>query len=190
MQMDMVDRHRRALDVTTSLVRDLTDDQLGRPSPCAGWDLRALLEHMVGQNHGFADAVSSGADVPVAGFAPRAYSVAAWEESAARVSAAFADAPGEREVLLVEISPEQRFPVALVLGFHLLDTVVHSWDVATSVGREFRPDDETAGIVCEMAAAVPAGPAREAPGAAFAPPVDVPGDDPWATALALLGRRA
>ncbi|MCD2194936.1 TIGR03086 family metal-binding protein [Actinomycetospora endophytica] len=190
MQTNAVAVHRRALDVATSLIRDVRTDQLSRPSPCAGWDLRALLEHMVGQNHGFADAVESAAGVPVAAFAPRAFTAAAWEASAERVAAAFEAAPGEREVLLVEISPERRFPVSTALRFHLLDTVVHTWDVATTVGLEFRPDDDLAQLVHAGAAAVPTGPGREAPGAAFAPPLDVEGDDPWMTTLALLGRSA
>jgi uncharacterized protein (TIGR03086 family) len=185
--------HRRALDAATSVVRDLRAEQLGLPSPCAGWDLRALLEHMVGQNHGFAEAVESGAAVPAAAFAPRTVDdddvAGAWEISAERVAAAFAAAPGERDVLLVEISPERRFPVSTALGFHLLDTVVHTWDVATTVGLDHRPDDELAALAGAQAAAVPAGPAREEPGAAFSPPITVaPDADPWTTALALLGR--
>ena len=189
----LVAPHRRALDAATAVVRGLRADQLDLPSPCAGWDLAALLEHMIGQNHGFADAVESGADVPAAAFAPRPFArtdvAHAWEASAERVASAFAGAQGEREVLLVEISPERRFPVTTALGFHLLDTVVHTWDVATTVGLEFRPDEELAGLVGALAASVPAGPARDVSGAAFAPPVTVPPDaEPWTTALALLGR--
>jgi hypothetical protein len=68
---------------------------------------------------------------------------------------------------------------------------VHTWDVATSIDREWRPDDETARIVAGGAALVPGGPAREGPGAAFAPVIEAPdGADPWTSALALLGRRA
>ena len=184
--------HRRALDAATTVVAEVRPDQLDRPSPCAGWDLRALLEHMIGQNHGFADAVEGPGDVPLAAFAPRSFADVgpAWTASADRIAAAFATAPGERDVLLVEISEQHRFPVATVLGFHLLDTVLHTWDVATAAGRRFRPDDDLAEIVAGQAALVPAGPAREQPGAAFAPAASVPsGADPWVTALALLGRR-
>lgn len=195
MNTEDLGRHRRALDAATTLVREVRVADLDRPTPCAGWDLRALLAHMIGQNHGFADAVAEVEDAPAAAFAPQpgedATVAARWEASADRVAAAFAGAPGERDVLLVEISGEQRFGVATVLGFHLLDTVVHTWDVATSIGREARPDDETARIVARGAAVVPDGPAREGPGAAFAPVIEVPdGADPWTTALALLGRRA
>jgi uncharacterized protein (TIGR03086 family) len=197
MKMDCgaLDRHRRALVAATVVIRELRSDELVRPSPCAGWDLRALLEHMIGQNHGFADVVAGVDDLPAAAFAPRSFddagAASAWEESADRVAAAFGAAAGERDVLLVEISDEVRFPVTTVLGFHLLDTAVHTWDVATAAGRRFRPDEDLAVVVAGLAARVPDGPARERAGAAFAPAVIVPdGSDPWADALALLGRRA
>ena len=194
MQMDSaaLARHRRALDMATAEIRRAGPGDLGRPSPCVGWDLRALLEHMVGQNHGFADAVADG-EAPVAAFAPRSFDdgglLPDWDASAERVAAAFAAAPGEREVLLVEVSAEQRFPVGTVLGFHLLDSVVHAWDVATALAHPFRPDDDLVELVAAQAALVPGGPARERPGAAFAPGVPVPDDaDPWTLALARLGR--
>lgn len=201
MQMETaaLTRHRDALDAATATIRLVRPADLRRPTPCTGWDLRALLEHMVGQNHGFAAAVEGSADH--AAFAPRALDehgiAAAWEASAARVAEAFAAAPAERDVRLVEISEERPYPAATALGFHLLDTVVHTWDVAVALGRDFRPDAEVAVIVHGAAAAVPAGPARERPGAAFAPPLALPavdGDDtddtdPWIAALALLGRR-
>jgi uncharacterized protein (TIGR03086 family) len=194
MEMEaMLTQHRRALDEVTALVRGLTPEQLDRPSPCAGWDLRALLAHMIGQNHGFAAAVRGPGGAPVTAFAPRAVAddsvAAAWEESAALVASAFAEAPGERPVLLVEISEERCVPVSMALGFHLLDTVVHAWDVATSLRRPYRPEDDLVEVVSGIAAAVPTGPAREAPGAAFAPTLEAPADaDPWTATLALLGR--
>jgi hypothetical protein len=73
---------------------------------------------------------------------------------------------------------------------HLLDTVVHTWDVTTALGAGERPDDELVAAVLEQARLVPAGPARTAPGAAFAPALPAVDADPWAEALALLGRRA
>jgi uncharacterized protein (TIGR03086 family) len=176
--------HHRALDLATALVATVRPDDLGRPTPCAGWDLAALLAHMTGQNHGFADALRGGADVaayvPVPG-------VAAWPASVADLLDAVAH-PGTDTVLLPEISTERRFPVPVVLGFQTLDTAVHAWDVATALGRTWRPDPELVAAVLEQARLVPAGPARTAPGAAFAPGLAADGDDPWTTALALLGR--
>jgi uncharacterized protein (TIGR03083 family) len=44
-----------------SLVDRIGPADLARPTPCAGWDLRALLAHLIGQNHGFAEAVDGAA---------------------------------------------------------------------------------------------------------------------------------
>jgi hypothetical protein len=93
-------------------------------------------------------------------------------------------------VLLVEISEEMRFPVATAVGFQLLDTVVHNWDVATALGLPHRPDDELVAATLAVARRVPDGPNRRVPGAAFAPARSAPEVDDWARALALVGRDA
>ncbi|PZS31177.1 MAG: TIGR03086 family protein, partial [Pseudonocardiales bacterium] len=168
MSTDLRLLHRRALDVAGGVVARVQAVDLVRPSPCLGWDLGALLGHAVGQNHGFAQAVEE-ADAPLESFVPRPVPAdelcAAWQESADRLATAFAAAPLDREVLLVEISPEIRFPLATVVGFHLLDTVVHTWDIATALGEEFRPDDELVAATFGQAQRVPGGEARERPGA-------------------------
>jgi uncharacterized protein (TIGR03086 family) len=182
--MKTIPLHHRALELTSELVGAVRPADLGRPTPCAGWDLAALLAHMTGQNHGFADALRGGTDV--AAYAP-VPGLAAWPGSVADLLDAVAH-PGTDAVLLPEITVAQRFPVPVVIGFHLLDTVVHGWDVATSLGRVWRPEPPLVDAVLEQARLVPAGPARTAPGAAFAPALAAEGEDPWMTALALLGR--
>jgi uncharacterized protein (TIGR03086 family) len=189
---ELVSAHAHALDLGTSVMNRVTPGDLDRPSPCTGWDLRTLLGHIIGQNHGFADAVEA-PDAPLSAFAdrvPEPDAVAAdWKASADRVAGAFAAATPGRSVLLVEISGELRFPVETAIGFHLLDTVVHTWDVATSLDEVFHPGDELARAVLIGARQVPAGPARERSGASFAPVLPFDGTDPWQEALALLGRR-
>jgi len=182
--------HRRALGAVTDLLADLTPADLDRPTPCAGWDLRQLLAHMIGQNLGFAAAAEH--DVGVEAFAdhPVDDSVReAWSASAERVATALGAASGEgRTVALPEFPQYGRLPGNFVLGMHQLDSVVHGWDVATALGRRYRPDDELVAATLEMARAVPAGPEREQPGASFAPAITGGTDDPWAETLRLLGR--
>ncbi len=103
--------------------------------------------------------------------------------------AAFAHADTEDEVLLIEINPDSTIPVATAVGMHLLDTVIHTWDVESSLGNPYRPDDELLTIVAAGAKRVPAGASRTAPGAAFAPAVTTDQTDPWLETLALLGRQ-
>jgi hypothetical protein len=74
------------------------------------------------------------------------------------------------------------------VGFQLLDTVIHTWDVATALGARFVPDDETARVTLTLARLIPRGESRLGPTAAFAPVVDTSDPDPWTGALALTGR--
>jgi uncharacterized protein (TIGR03086 family) len=190
--------HRRALELATSLVDRVGAADATRPTPCPPWDLSALLGHMIGQNHGFAAALEistesgAAADVPVSAFAPRPPGpdlVSDWKASTDRLTAAADGCDLARPVLLPEISEQFRFPAAMAIGFQLLDTVVHGWDVATALGVAYRPDDELVANTLRIAQQVPDGPVREQPGAAFAPVLPVPdGTDPWHRALALLGR--
>jgi uncharacterized protein (TIGR03086 family) len=176
------------------VVDRITPADLPRPTPCPPWDLAALLGHMIGQNHGFADAVSADEDVAPSAFAPRPVGGRPgeeWAASALRLTGAFAGADASRPVLLAEISTDQRFPTALVIGFHLLDTVVHGWDVATTLGQDYRPEHELVTATLELARLVPDGPHREQPDSSFRPPLPVTEDrSAWERALALLGRRA
>jgi uncharacterized protein (TIGR03086 family) len=182
--------HRRALGVASSYVAGIGDEALERGTPCAGWDLGDLLAHMVGQHHGFAAAVTDG-DAPAEAYAPRDVAgrvAAAWQESVDVLVAAFGAADPDRPVRLVEISADRSFPAGTAIGFQLLDTVVHTWDVATALGAEFVPDPELAGRTLALARLVPQGESRLRPDAAFAPVITAAGDDAWTQALALTGR--
>jgi uncharacterized protein (TIGR03086 family) len=187
MATDLRPLHRQALDVASSYVGGIADDVLRRPTPCAGWDLEDLLAHMVGQHHGFAAAVTDG-DAPVEAYAPRDGRGAAWQESVDVLVAAFAAAPDDRPVRLVEISADRSFLPGTAVAFQLLDTVIHTWDVATALGREFAPDPQLASTTLALARLVPQGEARLGPHAAFAPVVTAAADDDWTLALALTGR--
>jgi len=188
---DFRSQHRRALAQAGEIVAHVHACDLARSTPCAGWDLQALLTHMIGQNDGFAAAVTTG-NAPQSAYTRPAVTVSdmtpEWHRSGDRVLAAFADAHADDEVLLIEINPDSTVPVAAAVGMHLLDTVVHTWDVASSLGNPYRPDPEILSIVAAGAERVPAGASRTGPGAAFAPAVTTDQTDPWLVTLALLGR--
>jgi uncharacterized protein (TIGR03086 family) len=182
--------HRRAIEAASSYVAGVADEALARTTPCVGWDLGDLLAHMVGQHHGFAAAVTDG-DAPAAAYAPRDVRgrlAAEWAESVDVLTAAFAAADLGRPVRLVEISADRRLPAGTAISFQLLDTVVHTWDVATALGAEFVPDPELAGSTLALARLVPQGESRLGPDAAFAPVLAPARDDDWTRALALTGR--
>ena len=159
---------------------------LGNRTPCGDWKLADLLAHMVGQHHGFAAAARDG-DAPVEAYAPRSFDLANWDESVAGLLAAFAGADPEGSAVLREIAPTA-LPMSFVFSAQLLDTVVHTWDVAQSLGEPYEPPADLAETVVAIAESVPDDARRTRANAAFAPAVPAAGSA-WARALAHLGRQ-
>lgn len=189
--LDIVELDRRAVQASLAVVRQAGPDDLTRPTPCSEWSLRELLEHMTAQHHGFA-AASRGQGADPGSWAQPAHDdpVAAYEAGCAAALAAFAE-PGavSAPFTIPEISPDIQFPGAQAISFHLVDYVVHGWDVARSLGAEFVVDDEVAGAALAVARRVPDGPSRLALGAQFRPRIEVPaGTGILDQALAALGR--
>ncbi|MFD3744404.1 TIGR03086 family metal-binding protein [Nocardia sp. NPDC058633] len=180
-------RHERAVRLSVDAVEAASRAPLNLETPCAGWDLRDLLEHMSTQNRGFA-AAARGANDPEVWVVHRSVDpVGDYLRSAHEVVEAFATSEA-RTLVLPEIPPGH-FPAAIAVGFHLIDSVVHAWDVARSVGHVIDLDSDLAPTVLRIAEAVPTGTARHRPGAAFGPALEVA--DTTATLdhiLRLLGR--
>ncbi|BCJ29565.1 TIGR03086 family metal-binding protein [Actinocatenispora sera] len=189
----LVELDRRAVRASAEVVRRVTPADLIRPTPCGDWDLAALLAHMTGQHRGFAAAAAGRGD-DLAAWRPvlAADPVAAHLAAADQVLTAFA-APGldRRRFTLPEITRAPDFPATQAIGFHLVDYVVHGWDVATALGLDTPPlDDAVLAAALRIARAVPDGSERLAPGAAFAPAHQVPaGTATFDEILLLLGRR-
>ncbi len=177
-----------ALDDADGLVRRAAEASLGLATPCEGWDLGALLGHMIGQNRGFAIAVRAG-DAPLAAYAAPVLTpgevLPRWSDSASRLREAFRTAPADRTVRLAEFAGRE-VPVEVALGMQVVDCAVHAWDAATALGQAYRPSAAVVEVVLASARMIAARPGGT-PGV-FAPPREVAGDDPWAEALALLGR--
>lgn len=189
--MDIVGLHDRAVDETARLVDGVKPEQMNLPTPCAGWDVRALLAHLVGGNMRWAalpngDPLTRG---PARGSGPTADLLgddpaAAYRRSAAALQAAW------REPALLDRTFE--IPIGVLPGraaFHvrLVETVVHAWDLARATGQRPAFDPE----VVETAARFSRShlPADQPPGTPFAPPVPVADDLPAIDRLAaFLGR--
>jgi uncharacterized protein (TIGR03086 family) len=193
----MIERDLRSADADAvragiAVVSQITSADLGRPTPCADWDLATLLTHMTVQHHGFA-AAAAGLGADLAHCAPTPLGpdpVARYTEAAEAVIAAFADPDVlDRPFVLPEFRSEQPFPGHLAIGFHLVDYVVHGWDVARAVGVTYAPTDDVLRLTLPIAQAVPDDNSRREPGAPFAPALPVgPGADPLTEILRLLGR--
>jgi uncharacterized protein (TIGR03086 family) len=187
-----------ALAVRTSvtLVAQAGPADMTRPTPCADWTLHGLISHMAAQHYGFAAA--SAGDGDPARWRPRRLGsdpVAGYRAAAETVLAAFR-APGvlDRGFPLPEFPGAPVFPGRQAVSFHFIDYVVHSWDVAKSLGLEvndvnevnFAPELLDAAL--RVAQAVPGGKSRLAPGSAFAPAVAWQDGSPLDQIVAVLGR--
>ncbi|GAA1173439.1 TIGR03086 family metal-binding protein [Pseudonocardia alaniniphila] len=191
--MDTIVLHRRAVAAVAPVLTRVRPVDLGLPTPCTGWDLCALLEHMTGQDHGFSAAVRAGneTDVDIDAFAPRSLGddpAAAATASSAAAGAAFAEAATDpaRTVWLAEF--RNRLPLEQVAGFHLIDTLVHGWDAAVTLGLAVDYDDDLVAAGLTVAEQVPTGAFREQPESPFGPALAMTGSDPWERTLTLLGR--
>lgn len=183
--MDIVDLFERALDQTDAIIAGIGPDQLGLPTPCSDWDVRAVLSHLVRGNENTAAAVQGrprNAN-PIAEV--RADPIEAYRESAAAVKQAWRD----RGLLDQSYqTPLGTLPGNVFLTLRLTDTVTHGWDLARATGQEPIFDEE---VVQAALAFAEAGlnPDR-LPGGPFAPPVPVPDDLPAIDRLAAVtGRR-
>ncbi|MFP5375511.1 MAG: TIGR03086 family metal-binding protein [Acidimicrobiia bacterium] len=173
--------HDGGLDATAAVVARVRPDQLGLPTPCAAWDVRGLVGHLVEANDLFT--VAAGADPPphpdddpLASYAVSTHAVRrAWHR------------PGllDEEVTL----PFGSFPGWVAVRMHFVDHFVHGWDLAVATGQDAALDPVLATAAYqEMSEALVGAP--RGPGLPFGPAVPWPDDAPVHERLvALLGRR-
>jgi uncharacterized protein (TIGR03086 family) len=130
--------------VLGGVVANLTPDQLDRPTPCAQYDVRGVLEHMIGGATAFAAAYRGAAPTvpdttdPLAAFGPALGDLgAAVNEPGAlerTVAAPFGEVSGDT-----------------FARFVVLDGLVHGWDMAMASGQAYEPPDELVAAVDEFA---------------------------------------
>jgi uncharacterized protein (TIGR03086 family) len=185
---EVVRLDRRTVLASEVVARACTD--LTKPTPCADWNLGELLAHMTVQHLGFARA-ARGEVTAAADWQPRplADAFGDYVDACAVVLAGFATVTDPAApVLLPEIRVEP-VPAQVAIGFHLLDYVVHTWDLAASLGSRPTFADDVLAVALATARQVPDGEARDRPDAAFAHALPVPpGASPFDEILLLVGR--
>jgi uncharacterized protein (TIGR03086 family) len=178
-----VDQLESVLGVLEPLVAAVASDQWDAPTPCPGWDVRALLGHLAGGNQLYAAALSGAAAEP-GGDPLGADPGDAYRESAGAVVAAFrASGALERPVTV----PFGTVPGATALELRIVEVLVHGWDLARATGRTVAfPDDVVEQEIAFSREALPRLPAERTPFGASRPvPADAP---PLDRLVALLGR--
>lgn len=188
--------HRTAVLQSIDIVKAVTRHDFGRPTPCGDWTLLDLLAHMTVQHRGFAAAArGNGADPQNWNAAAVVEEVGAdharaYAEAAGDVIAAFA-AEGTLEVqfALPEFGAAAVVPGAMAVGFHLVDYVVHGWDVAASLDVGYELPADVLAAALPLALAVPDGEFRDGTGAPFGAAIEPADGDDFDRLLRHLGRR-
>jgi uncharacterized protein (TIGR03086 family) len=156
------------------------------PSPCAGWTVRDVVNHMVGE-HLWAPELLGGATVEsvgdrfdgdMVGDDP----IGAWDRAIYRSLDAWSRTPTDRPVHL----SFGETPAGEYADQMLVDLVVHGWDIARGAGLDERLDPDA---VAHALAYVERHPSMLSGSGLFAGPVPVESDDPQDRLLGLLGRR-
>jgi uncharacterized protein (TIGR03086 family) len=174
----------RAISYTLGSLQLVGSAAMSRRTPCADWDLRALLGHMTDSLGALSEAVEIGA-VPLVGSAGDEAEelVAGLKNQACRLLGGWTNA-GDLE--LVSIAGRSLTSV-IVAGTGALEIAVHGWDVARACGRDRPIPAELADELLDLAPLLvtaadrPARFATEIAVAAQAGPAD--------RLLAFLGRR-
>ncbi len=135
--MELLDALALSFDHTGNVVAGVRPEQMGAPTPCTEWDVRALLAHTIGvvENIGRGvrgddmsdpNSTALSADVGAQFRASAAATLAAWRA---------ADLDGETDI---GAGP---MPAMVAVRINLLDTTAHAWDIARATGQpaEFPP---------------------------------------------------
>ncbi len=135
MAADLLDFYDRASGWTADKVRGALD-QLDAPTPCDGWDVRTLLDHMLETQRFFiASARGEGASPP-SPTPPRLLSddpVGDFERGRAQLLEAFGD-------------PDVQEKTGPALGVAFSDQLLHGWDLARATGQDTTMPDDCARV--------------------------------------------
>jgi uncharacterized protein (TIGR03086 family) len=135
--LNLPELHDDALASTRHYIVGIGTDQWKDPTPNEGWDVRELVNHIVGGNYWAAELargktieeVGDRLDGDVLGDDP----LAEYDASSGAASAAF-HMPGAMEAACaVSYGP---VPGGVYAGHRFIDVLIHGWDVAKATGQD------------------------------------------------------
>ena len=176
-------KYRIAANAFDAAVSAVAPQQWGLQSPCEEWTARDIVRHVVSGHRGVIANVTGGEAKPLsADEEPKQ----AWE-SAFRVMGEIA---GDADALAKEVDgPTGKMAAGDIIGsFVTMDVLVHTWDLARTVGADEHLDENSVRLAYE--AMKPMDAMIRQPGV-FGPKLDPPtGADMQTEFLYFLGRRA
>jgi len=140
----------RSIEVARQVLAGVTREDMDKPTPCASWNVRQLVNHLIGANYFFVAML--GGEGPGGGsvdFAAGDYR-SAFDDASAASLAGFSE-PGafEKTINL----PWGALPGSAFFGLATTDIFQHSWDLAKATGQSTNLDSELAAQLLEGAKA-------------------------------------
>ncbi|MDP9847205.1 TIGR03086 family metal-binding protein [Streptosporangium lutulentum] len=138
--MEFYERMREAARNAVTVVEGVKPERLGDPTPCDGWNVEALIEHLTtwaGYGSELAARKEPFDGTPhQAGFAEQMErTMAAWGEAGAL--------DGTSYMAMTEM------PAPVVGRLYLTELVLHGWDLARATGQEPVVSEELATVTLE-----------------------------------------
>ncbi len=177
---DILGLQARANAVAERVLAGIRREQLGAPTPCSEWDVRALANHFV-EVPQMAVAAATGGPMPESGTDLVGDDPLGAFAGAARAAQAALAAPGglDRTYAL----PWGEMPGSDLARILLADTTIHAWDLAKATDQLAALDPELCEEVLAWGRTVMK-PEYRTPEAGFGPEVTVPADAPACARLA------
>ncbi|HEY5173363.1 MAG TPA: TIGR03086 family metal-binding protein [Acidimicrobiia bacterium] len=141
----------RAFASTRAVLANVAPDALSRPTPCQSWQVRELVNHIIGTSFWFAATTNAGVAPPVEEIDYTAGDmVATYDDGIAQAVDAFGR-PGALEKMVT--LPFGTLPGAVYLGIATTDAFTHGWDLARATGQSTNLDPELAARLLERSRA-------------------------------------
>jgi uncharacterized protein (TIGR03086 family) len=141
----VADWHTLALSATGRVVAAVPADRWHAATPCPGWDVRALVNHLVSGNLWAAElgagATMEGIGARLDGDLLGTDPARAYAESASAASAVFHRPGALRAPCAVSYGPVAG---SVYAGHRFIDVLIHGWDLATATGQDATLDHELA----------------------------------------------
>jgi uncharacterized protein (TIGR03086 family) len=144
--MDSVDLLRAADDRLLSLVETLHEPDLALATPCAAWDVRALLSHMIATIDAFSAAIDGAGGPTEAELFSGADRVGSDPAGVTRITIerahrAWSSVTDWDAAITTVLGP---MPAAQAVAIVTYSNLLHSWDLGTALGRRVEFDDAEA----------------------------------------------
>ncbi|MDX6428664.1 MAG: hypothetical protein QOE54_1030 [Streptosporangiaceae bacterium] len=134
--------YQRALDAFEAVLDGVDPGQWAAPSPCAGWTARDVAGHVAGGQR-LIEALATGQVPPDPGADPGRFCgddpARSWRTARGECTSALTETALQRPVPFGALG---QLPLHLFLGGHILELLIHSWDLAQATGQAARLDPD------------------------------------------------